>query len=63
MVYEIHSLLGEEVERDRLGRGLVFRSYLALEQRVLRHAAAIIVLGDAGQGCRGRGEGACRRTA
>ncbi len=25
MVYEIHSLLGDEVERDRLGRGLVFR--------------------------------------
>ncbi len=46
MVYEINSLLGDEVERDRLGRGLVFRSYLALEKRVLRHAAAVIVLGD-----------------
>ncbi len=46
MVYEIHSLLGDEVERDRLGRGLVFRSYLALEKRVLRHAAAVIVLGE-----------------
>jgi glycosyltransferase involved in cell wall biosynthesis len=46
MVYEIHSLLGDEVERDRLGRGLVFRSYLALESRVLRHAAAVIVLGE-----------------
>ncbi len=47
MVYEIHSLLGEEVERDRLGRGPIYRTYLALEQQVLRHAAAIIVLGDA----------------
>ena len=46
MVYEIHSLLGDEVERDRLGRGLVFRTYLALEQRVCRHAAQIIALGE-----------------
>ena len=29
MVYEVHSLLGDEVERDRLGRGAVFRLYLA----------------------------------
>jgi glycosyltransferase involved in cell wall biosynthesis len=46
MVYEIHSLLGDEVERDRLGRGLVFRAYRAMEQGVLRHAAAIIALGE-----------------
>jgi glycosyltransferase involved in cell wall biosynthesis len=46
MIYEIHSLLGDEVERDRLGRGLVFRAYCALEKRVLRHAAAVIVLGE-----------------
>ncbi len=46
MVYEIHSLLGEEVERDRLGRGLVFRSYRAIERSVCRHAAAIITLGQ-----------------
>jgi glycosyltransferase involved in cell wall biosynthesis len=46
MVYEIHSLLGEEVERDRLGRGPVYRTYRAMEQGVLRHAAAIIALGD-----------------
>src|SRR3954454_73547 len=46
MVYEIHSLLGEEVERDRLGRGLVFRSYLALERKVYAHAAQIIALGE-----------------
>ena len=46
MVYEIHSLLGDEVERDRLGRGLVFRSYLAVERKVCRHAAAVIVLGE-----------------
>jgi glycosyltransferase involved in cell wall biosynthesis len=46
LVYEIHSLLGEEVERDRLGRGLVFRTYAALERRVCRHAAALIVLGE-----------------
>jgi glycosyltransferase involved in cell wall biosynthesis len=46
MVYEIHSLLGEEVERDRLGRGLVFGAYRAMERSVLRHAAAIIVLGE-----------------
>ncbi|MGO9601330.1 MAG: glycosyltransferase family 4 protein [Isosphaeraceae bacterium] len=46
MVYEIHSLLGDEVERSRLGRGLVFRTYLALERRVYRHAAQIIALGE-----------------
>jgi glycosyltransferase involved in cell wall biosynthesis len=46
MVYEIHSLLGDEVERDRLGRGLGFRTYRAMEQSVLRHAAAIIALGE-----------------
>ena len=33
LVYEIHSLLGDEVERDRLGRGLVFRSTRAVERR------------------------------
>src|SRR3954466_5887795 len=31
MVYEIHSLLGDEVERDRLGRGLTFRMTAAVE--------------------------------
>lgn len=46
IVYEVHSLLGEEVERRRLGRGLTFRIYLALERRVYRHAAAVIVLGE-----------------
>ena len=46
MVYEIHSLLGDEVERDRLGRGLAFRLNVALERRVCRHAAAVIVLGE-----------------
>ncbi len=46
LVYEIHSLLGEEVERDRLGRGLTFRAYQSLERRVLDRAAAIIVLGE-----------------
>lgn len=46
LVYEIHSLLGEEVERDRLGRGLVFRTYRALERRVFRHAAHVIALGE-----------------
>jgi len=46
MVYEIHSLLGDEVERDNLGRGLVFRSYLALEKKVSDHAAQIIALGE-----------------
>lgn len=46
MVYEIHSLLGDEVERDRLGRGLGFRATVALERRVCRHAAAVIALGE-----------------
>jgi glycosyltransferase involved in cell wall biosynthesis len=46
MIYEIHSLLGEEVERDRLGRGVVFRTYQAMERLVLRHAAALIALGE-----------------
>jgi glycosyltransferase involved in cell wall biosynthesis len=40
-------LLGDEVARDSLGRGLVFKTYLTLEKRVLRHAAAVIVLGEA----------------
>lgn len=46
MVYEIHSLLGDEVERDRLGRGLSFRFYTTIERRVCRHAAAVIALGE-----------------
>jgi glycosyltransferase involved in cell wall biosynthesis len=46
IVYEIHSLLGDEVERDRLGRGAVFRAYVALERRVVRHAAMIVALGE-----------------
>jgi glycosyltransferase involved in cell wall biosynthesis len=46
LVYEIHSLLGDEVERDRLGRGLLFRSYLTLERQVFRHAAHVIALGE-----------------
>ena len=47
LVYELHSLLGEEVERDRLGRGLAFRVNLRLERAVCRQAAEIIVLGEA----------------
>lgn len=46
MVYEIHSLLGDEVERDRLGRGAAFRFYSMVERLVCRHAAAIITLGE-----------------
>ena len=42
MVYEIHSLLGDEVARDSLGRGLVFNVYRAIEKRVLGRAAAVI---------------------
>jgi len=53
MVYEIHSLLGDEVARGPcppagapLGRGLIFRTYLNLEKSVFRHAAAVIALGE-----------------
>ena len=46
MVYELHSLLGEEYERDRLGRGLGFRINVLLERAVCRHSAAVIVLGE-----------------
>lgn len=46
MVYEIHSLLGDEVERDRLGRGATFRMYRALERSAARHAASVIALGE-----------------
>ncbi len=46
MVYELHSLLGEEYERDRLGRGLGFRINVRLERAVCRDAAAVIVLGE-----------------
>ena len=46
MVYEIHSLFGDEVERDRLGRGFVFEITKAFERDVCQHAAAVIVLGE-----------------
>ena len=46
MVYEIHSLLGDEVERDRLGRGPGFRLQAAVERDVCKHAAAVVVLGE-----------------
>ncbi len=46
MAYEIHSLLGDEVERDRLGRGWKFRATAAVERDVCRRAAAVIVLGE-----------------
>jgi glycosyltransferase involved in cell wall biosynthesis len=46
MVYEIHSLLGDEVERDRLGRGLGFRLTALVERKVCRHAAEVIALGE-----------------
>jgi glycosyltransferase involved in cell wall biosynthesis len=46
MVYEIHSLLGDEVERDRLGRSLGFRLTVLAERMVCRSAAAVIVLGE-----------------
>ena len=46
LIYEIHSLLGDEVERDRLGRGLAYHCYTTVERRVFRYAAEIIVLGE-----------------
>ncbi len=46
LVYEIHSLLGDEVERSRLGRGLSFRFYTTVERWVCRHAAMVIALGE-----------------
>ena len=46
MVYEIHSLLGDEVERDRLGRGPAFRLTAAVERAACRAAAGVIVLGE-----------------
>jgi glycosyltransferase involved in cell wall biosynthesis len=46
LIYEIHSLLGEEVERDRLGRGIVFNAYRAMERKVFERAAAVIALGE-----------------
>ena len=57
MVYEIHSLLGDEVERDRLGRGLVFRTYRAMEQRRAPARRRDHRPGRARQGGGGRGEG------
>jgi glycosyltransferase involved in cell wall biosynthesis len=53
LVYEIHSLLGDEVERDKLGRGLKFKATAALEQAACNHAAEVIVLGEpVGKVCR-----------
>ena len=46
LVYELHSLLGAEVERDKIGRGLAFHVNLWLERRVRSRADAIIVLGE-----------------
>jgi glycosyltransferase involved in cell wall biosynthesis len=46
LVYSVHSLLGDEVERDRLGRGLKFRAYRLLERLVCRRAAGVVVLGE-----------------
>jgi glycosyltransferase involved in cell wall biosynthesis len=46
LVYELHSLLGEEYERDRLGRGVAFQVNLKLERAVCRLASTIIVLGE-----------------
>jgi glycosyltransferase involved in cell wall biosynthesis len=46
LVYSVHSLLGDEVERDRLGRGLKFRAYRLLERMVCRRAAGVVVLGE-----------------
>jgi glycosyltransferase involved in cell wall biosynthesis len=45
MAYEIHSLLGDEVERDRLGRGLGYQVTAAVERQVCKQADAVIVLG------------------
>ena len=56
LVYEIHSLLGDEVERKRLGRGLVFRSYLAVEQRLPARCASHRAGRASQAGCR-HGEG------
>lgn len=53
LVYEIHSLLGDEVERDRLGRGLKFKATRFVEQAACNHAAEVIVLGEpVGRVCR-----------
>jgi glycosyltransferase involved in cell wall biosynthesis len=46
LVYEVHSLLGDEVERERLGRGAKFQITRALEQRVCRLASSVIALGE-----------------
>ena len=47
LVYEIHSLLGEELERDELGRGWKFQLNHRMERVVLRNADHIVVLGQA----------------
>ena len=46
LIYEVHSLLGDEVERDKLGRGVPFQLTRMIEQWVCRYAAGIIVLGE-----------------
>ena len=48
LIYEVHSLLGDEVERDKLGRGVPFQLTRMIEQWVCRYAAGIIVLGGNG---------------
>ena len=57
MVYEIHSLLGDEVERDRLGRGLVVPALPGGRAQGLPARRGDHRPGRAGQAGRRRGEG------
>ena len=62
MVYELHSLLGEEYERDRLGRGLGFQINVKLERACLPARRRRDRAGRAGQAGHGRGERRARPT-
>ena len=46
MVYEIHSLLGDEVARDSVGTRSDFQCIWTWRNCVFRHAAAVIALGE-----------------
>ena len=62
MVYEIHSLLGDEVERDRLGRGLGLPALRGRRARGLPARGGGHRAGRAGQAGGGRGEGGAGRA-
>jgi glycosyltransferase involved in cell wall biosynthesis len=47
LIYEVHSLFGEEIERDKLGRGLSYQINKYMERKVCKYSSHVIVLSEA----------------